>query len=122
MTGPTWFYHTSPSAFVPVRPSPVANNHGPIPVPFQSVSTENLEGASNPSPSRNHGRRPQKRPRTNFTKAQKDRMLSFAQDLGWRIQKEKEGLIHLFCEEIGVNKNGFKIWMHNNKHTKGKKL
>ncbi|GJU83120.1 NRT1/ PTR family 2.13-like protein [Tanacetum coccineum] len=28
MTGPTWFYLPSPSAFVPVRPSTVANNHG----------------------------------------------------------------------------------------------
>ncbi|GJW07111.1 zinc-finger homeodomain protein 2-like protein [Tanacetum coccineum] len=67
MTGPTWFYHPSPSAFVPVRPSTVANNHGPVPAPLQSASMENVGGASNPSLSRDHGRRPQKRPGKNFT-------------------------------------------------------
>ncbi|GKC11572.1 exportin-7 isoform X1, partial [Tanacetum coccineum] len=78
----------------------VANNHCPVPAVLQSASMENVGGASNPSPGRDHGRRPQKRPRTNLTKAQKGQMLSFSQASGWRIQKEKEALMHQFCREI----------------------
>nr|GEU32340.1 putative reverse transcriptase domain-containing protein [Tanacetum cinerariifolium] len=58
MTGQPWFYHPSPSAFVPMRPSTVANNHVPVPASLQPASLENVGGASNPSLSRDHGRRP----------------------------------------------------------------
>eukprot|EP01018_Ginkgo_biloba_P008225 Gb_30985 [translate_table: standard] len=63
-----------------------------------------------------------KRFRTKFTQEQKDKMCSFAEKLGWRIQKHDEAAVHQFCSELGVKRHVLKVWMHNNKHTLGKKL
>ncbi|KAG8384699.1 hypothetical protein BUALT_Bualt04G0145100 [Buddleja alternifolia] len=62
-----------------------------------------------------------KRFRTKFTQDQKDKMLEFAEKVGWKMQKRDEDLITEFCNEIGVDKGVFKVWMHNNKNTFGKK-
>ncbi|KAL5165759.1 Zinc-finger homeodomain protein 1 [Glycine soja] len=62
-----------------------------------------------------------KRFRTKFTQQQKDKMLAFAEKLGWRIQKHDEGVVQEFCSETGVQRHVLKVWMHNNKHTLGKK-
>ncbi|XP_027361816.1 zinc-finger homeodomain protein 10-like [Abrus precatorius] len=58
-----------------------------------------------------------KRYRTKFTQEQKDKMHSFSEKLGWRMQKGDEGLVQEFCNEIGVSRVVFKVWMHNNKNT-----
>ncbi|GLJ20251.1 hypothetical protein SUGI_0367640 [Cryptomeria japonica] len=63
-----------------------------------------------------------KRFRTKFTQEQKDKMCSFAEKLGWRIQKHDEAAVQQFCMELGVKRHVLKVWMHNNKHTLGKKL
>ncbi|XWS23954.1 hypothetical protein CRYUN_Cryun28dG0060000 [Craigia yunnanensis] len=62
-----------------------------------------------------------KRFRTKFTPEQKDKMLGFAERMGWRIQKHDEAAVEQFCEETGVKRQVLKVWMHNNKHTLGKK-
>lgn len=62
-----------------------------------------------------------KRFRTKFTQEQKEKMLQLAEQLGWRIQKQDEGLVQNFCNETGVRRHVLKVWMHNNKHTLGKK-
>lgn len=64
---------------------------------------------------------PKKRFRTKFTQEQKEKMLVFAERLGWRMQKHDDGLVQEFCNETGVKRNVLKVWMHNNKHTLGKK-
>ncbi|XP_051145376.1 zinc-finger homeodomain protein 5-like [Andrographis paniculata] len=56
-----------------------------------------------------------KRFRTKFSKEQKERMVGFAERIGWRMQKQDEGLVQQFCQEIGVRIRVFKVWMHNNK-------
>ncbi|KAL8044069.1 hypothetical protein ABFX02_08G023100 [Erythranthe guttata] len=48
-------------------------------------------------------------------------MLELAERLSWKMQKRDEDLISEFCGEIGVEKGVFKVWMHNNKNTFGKK-
>ncbi|KAF3794684.1 Zinc-finger homeodomain protein 1 [Nymphaea thermarum] len=58
-----------------------------------------------------------KRFRTKFTQEQKDRMLEFAEKLGWRIQKHDEAAVQQFCMETCVKRHVLKVWMHNNKHT-----
>lgn len=63
-----------------------------------------------------------KRFRTKFTQEQKDKMLAFAERVGWRIQKHDEAAVQQFCDEVGVKRHVLKVWMHNNKHTLGKKL
>ncbi|THU63506.1 hypothetical protein C4D60_Mb01t16520 [Musa balbisiana] len=35
------------------------------------------------------------------TPEQKEKMLSFAEKLGWRLQKQEESLVQQFCQEIG---------------------
>lgn len=62
-----------------------------------------------------------KRYRTKFTAEQKEKMLELAEKLGWRIQKHDDEVIQQFCNETGVKRHVLKVWMHNNKHTIGKK-
>jgi len=80
---------------------------------------EELEDVSNPSGGGSGSSK--KRHRTKFTQEQKDKMLELAEKLGWRIQKHDEGLVQEFCNESGVKRHVLKVWMHNNKHTLGKK-
>ncbi|KAB2052066.1 hypothetical protein ERO13_A12G084100v2 [Gossypium hirsutum] len=77
-------------------------------------SREDQEDVSNQGSSR-------KRFRTKFTHDQKEKMLELAERIGWRIQKHDEPLVQQFCNENGVKRQVFKVWMHNNKHTLGKK-
>lgn len=58
-----------------------------------------------------------KRFRTKFSQEQKEKMQNFSEKLGWRMQKGDEGLVQDFCNEIGVSRGVFKVWMHNNKNT-----
>ncbi|KAJ0239712.1 Zinc-finger homeodomain protein 2 [Hirschfeldia incana] len=76
------------------------------------------EDTSNPSSS---GGTRAKRFRTKFTPEQKEKMLEFAERLGWRIQKHDDAAVEQFCAETGVRRQVLKIWMHNNKNSLGKK-
>jgi ZF-HD class homeobox domain-containing protein len=62
-----------------------------------------------------------KRFRTKFTQEQKEKMLNFAEKVGWKIQKQEEAVVQQFCQEIGVKRRVLKVWMHNNKHKLAKK-
>lgn len=53
--------------------------------------------------------------RTKFSGEQKGKMMEFAKELGWKIQKHDEQQVHKFCTEIGIKRQNFKVWMHNNK-------
>ena len=57
-----------------------------------------------------------KRFRTKFTPEQKEKMLEFAERIGWRIQRHDDVALNQFCSEIGVKRNVLKVWMHNNKN------
>lgn len=82
----------------------------------QSTRDDQDDDVSNPSAGGS-----KKRVRTKFTQEQKDKMLELAERLGWRIQKQDEAVLQQFCRETGVKRQVFKVWMHNNKHTLGKK-
>ncbi|GLT80025.1 hypothetical protein SLA2020_514880 [Shorea laevis] len=56
-----------------------------------------------------------KRFRTKFNQEQKDKMMEFAEKLGWKIQKQDEEEVQQFCAQVGVKRQVFKVWMHNNK-------
>lgn len=62
-----------------------------------------------------------KRFRTKFSQDQKEKMYEFAEKVGWKMQKTNEELVNGFCNEIGVERGVFKVWMHNNKNTFGKR-
>jgi ZF-HD class homeobox domain-containing protein len=57
-----------------------------------------------------------KRFRTKFTPEQKERMREFAEKQGWRIQRNDDGALDRFCDEIGVKRQVLKVWMHNHKN------
>lgn len=57
-----------------------------------------------------------KRFRTKFTPEQKDRMMEFAEKIGWKIQRQFDDEVDRFCAEVGVKRQVFKVWMHNNKN------
>ncbi|XP_019450412.1 PREDICTED: zinc-finger homeodomain protein 4-like isoform X2 [Lupinus angustifolius] len=63
-----------------------------------------------------------KRHRTKFSQEQKEKMLSFAEKVGWKIQKHEESVVQQFCQDIGVKRRVLKVWMHNNKHNLAKKM
>ncbi|CAA2986208.1 zinc-finger homeodomain 9-like [Olea europaea subsp. europaea] len=59
-----------------------------------------------------------KRIRTKFTEDQKEKMLAFAEKLGWKLQrKDKEDEIERFCKGVGISRKVFKVWMHNHKNS-----
>ncbi|TYI65998.1 hypothetical protein E1A91_D09G194300v1 [Gossypium mustelinum] len=59
-----------------------------------------------------------KRFRTKFTAEQKEKMLEFAEKLGWRLQRrDEEDQVDKFCRGVGVSRQVFKVWMHNHKNT-----
>ncbi|CAA3030531.1 zinc-finger homeodomain 4-like [Olea europaea subsp. europaea] len=62
-----------------------------------------------------------KRFRTKFTQEQKEKMLNFAEKVGWKLQKQEEAVVQQFCQEVGVKRRVLKVWMHNNKHNLAKK-
>ncbi|CAI9766658.1 unnamed protein product [Fraxinus pennsylvanica] len=62
-----------------------------------------------------------KRFRTKFSQKQKERMHEFATRLGWKIQKQDEQELQQFCNEMGVKRQVFKVWMHNNKQAMKKR-
>ncbi|KAL5713437.1 hypothetical protein ACHQM5_015510 [Ranunculus cassubicifolius] len=62
-----------------------------------------------------------KRFRTKFSKEQKDKMMEFADKVGWRMQKQDEPAVQQFCADVGVKRQVLKVWMHNNKHSMKKK-
>ncbi|KAK4804472.1 hypothetical protein SAY86_004289 [Trapa natans] len=62
-----------------------------------------------------------KRFRTKFTQEQKEKMLSFAEKVGWKIQRQEESVVQQFCQEVGVKRRVLKVWMHNNKHSLARK-
>ncbi|KAG0487029.1 hypothetical protein HPP92_009124 [Vanilla planifolia] len=59
--------------------------------------------------------------RTKFSPEQKEKMLGFAEKVGWRLQKTEESLVQKFCQEIGVKRRVLMVWMHNNKQNLAKK-
>ncbi|KAL2497923.1 Zinc-finger homeodomain protein 6 [Abeliophyllum distichum] len=62
-----------------------------------------------------------KRFRTKFSQEQKDKMHELAAKLGWRIQKHDEEEVQQFCNEMGIKREVFKVWMHNNKQAMKKR-
>ncbi|KAM7251347.1 hypothetical protein ACFE04_023230 [Oxalis oulophora] len=62
-----------------------------------------------------------KRFRTKFTQEQKEKMLNFAEKVGWKFQKQEETVVQQFCQELGIKRRVLKVWMHNNKHSLAKK-
>ncbi|XP_007222197.1 zinc-finger homeodomain protein 2 [Prunus persica] len=119
---PSGYLITSPHAR-PTLTLPAASGGG-----GGSHSRDDGEDVSNPSSSGGGGGGGggfginKKRHRTKFTQEQKEKMLEFAEKVGWRIQKHDEAAVEEFCGETGVKRQVLKVWMHNNKHTLGKKL
>lgn len=103
--------------------TPPVSHHRPLALPPATSgggSSREEEDMSNPS-SGGGGSGTKKRHRTKFTQEQKDKMLAFAEQIGWRIQKHDEAAVEQFCAETCVKRHVLKVWMHNNKHTLGKK-
>ncbi|XP_047175648.1 zinc-finger homeodomain protein 11-like [Vigna umbellata] len=116
-------------------PSPPPLSHVP---PYHASAPHMLlalgTGYSTPSDERPHHRgltfssvmlkseNPKKRYRTKFSKEQKEKMQNFSEKLGWRMQKGDDGLVQQFCNDIGVSRGVFKVWMHNNKNTFRRRL
>ncbi|OUZ99770.1 ZF-HD homeobox protein [Macleaya cordata] len=118
-------YYRAPAGYLQMAPQ-----HRPLALPSTSGGgvggghsrDEQEEDVSNPSGGGGGGgSSSKKRFRTKFTQEQKDKMLEFAERLGWRIQKHDEAAVQQFCDETGVKRHVLKVWMHNNKHTLGKK-
>lgn len=62
-----------------------------------------------------------KRFRTKFSQEQKEKMMEVAEKLGWKIQKHDEQEVQKLCSEVGIKRQVFKVWMHNNKQAMKKK-
>lgn len=111
-------YRGPPPSYVYLAGAPFQQR--PLALPAASGGGE--EDASNPSSSGGGGGGgSKKRFRTKFSAEQKEKMLGFAERVGWTIQKHDEADVERFCRETGVRRQVLKVWMHNNKHTLGTK-
>nr|ABY61023.1 zinc finger homeodomain protein 1 [Saruma henryi] len=116
---PAGYLHVAPHHRPPALVLPLTSGGG-------AHSRDDQEDISNPSSGGGIGvgggsGSGKKRFRTKFTQEQKDKMLGFAERVGWRIQKQDEAVVQQFCMETNVKRHVLKVWMHNNKHTLGKK-
>ncbi|CAA6660239.1 unnamed protein product [Spirodela intermedia] len=109
-------YTPAGNSLIP-RPSP---HHMIMPLgAIQTSESEEMEGGVGGGFSRAPVK---KRFRTKFTPEQKEKMLDFAEKVGWRLQKQEESMVQQFCQEVGVKRRVLKVWMHNNKHNLAKKI
>lgn len=108
----------------PVMMMAFGNNGGVPAAEYSSSEDLNLYHSNNVGvvqplpPRRQHPMTPsssKKRFRTKFTREQKEKMMELAEKLGWKIQKQDEEEVDKFCSEIGIKRQVFKVWMHNNK-------
>ncbi|XP_078155982.1 zinc-finger homeodomain protein 2-like isoform X2 [Carex rostrata] len=145
--GPPYIYSPAGRSSISVRPALPALTHHPhhqMVMPLSAMQTsesDEMEGmggtpgmmGSNPAMGHHNGPMPmsgmgsvhssgKKRFRTKFTSEQKDKMLNFAEKVGWRLQRLEDGVVQQFCQEIGVKRRVLKVWMHNNKHSLAKKI
>ncbi|KAL1308823.1 zinc-finger homeodomain protein 2 isoform X2 [Arachis hypogaea] len=127
-----YYHHRGPpypAGYLHHLATPPMAQHRPLALPA-AVSGGGLsrdeEDMSNPSSSGGGGGgggggcgsgSSKKRFRTKFTQEQKDKMLAFAEQVGWRIQKQDEAMVEQFCAEACVKRSVLKVWMHNNKNT-----
>nr|GLL26117.1 zinc-finger homeodomain protein 2-like [Ipomoea trifida] len=108
-------YHPHPTGYLHHLPPPP---HRPLALPSTSGGGAYREEMMDDM---NSGGASKKRFRTKFSQEQKDKMFELAEKLGWRIQKHDEAAVQQLCNDYGVRRHVFKVWMHNNKHTLGKK-
>lgn len=96
-------------------------NMGPGSLPSESDDQDEANGGGGGGISTRQPQMAKKRFRTKFSQEQKEKMLSFAEKVGWKIQKQEEAVVQQFCQEVGVKRRVLKVWMHNNKHNLAKK-
>ncbi|KAK7328309.1 hypothetical protein VNO77_22412 [Canavalia gladiata] len=53
--------------------------------------------------------------RTLFTPEQRNRMMRFAERLGWKPQKVNKDEIQRFCLDMGISRRMFLVWLSNNR-------
>ncbi|KAF0906729.1 hypothetical protein E2562_012547 [Oryza meyeriana var. granulata] len=102
---------------------PAASKQG-LPFPgygTPSGGTGTTTGSSSEERPRPSPAQPRRRSRTTFTREQKEQMLAFAERVGWRVQRQEEATVEHFCAQVGVRRQAFKVWMHNNKHSSRQK-
>ncbi|KAI3729189.1 hypothetical protein L6452_17841 [Arctium lappa] len=109
---------TSPSPPSP-PPPPQPTNYAYGPHLLLSLSTaadqnHTVATPGTPMPIKIENR---KRFRTKFSQDQKEKMLAFAEEVGWKMQRCGDKMVTDFCNEIGIRRGIFKVWMHNNKNT-----
>lgn len=116
------FNHSKPQKHPILRPTLNPNHHHhhrrrtkAEMVAFGESSSDDLNaGNFSPAPAK-------KRFRTKLTAEMKEKMADFAERIGWRIQKQNESEVQRICEEVGINRQVFKVWLHNNKQAMKKK-
>ncbi|XP_022740152.1 zinc-finger homeodomain protein 6-like [Durio zibethinus] len=105
----------------PIAPLMINFGGGSSGGPAESSSEDLNMFHSNAGGQSSHPQSSRKRFRTKFSKEQKDKMMEFAEKLGWRIQKQDEQDVQQFCAQVGVKRQVLKVWMHNNKQAMKKK-
>lgn len=84
-------------------------NNLPVPLPYSPSSTAEDRTMSDGT---------RRRTRTKFSNDQKEKMLMFSEKIGWRIPRRDGNVdrVGMFCREVGITKQIFKVWMHNHKN------
>ncbi|XP_031254223.1 zinc-finger homeodomain protein 9 [Pistacia vera] len=111
--------HRSPSSS---SPPPISSSYYPSAPHMLLALSGNLSGHENVMNNVGNVRASsRKRFRTKFSQKQKEKMLEFAERVGWKMQKRDDEMVQEFCNEVGVDRTVLKVWMHNNKNTFGRR-
>ncbi|XP_039054239.1 zinc-finger homeodomain protein 6-like [Hibiscus syriacus] len=114
---PTPLHHHHQQRFPPLLMNFGGGGGGPAESWREDLNMFDFNGGE---PSHPHSSK--KRFRTKFSQEQKDKMMEFADQLGWRIQKQDVEDMQRFCDQVGVKRQVFKVWMHNNKQAMKRKM
>ena len=60
--------------------------------------------------------RSKRKKRTTFSSEHKNKLIRFAESVGWKPRKEKKDEIESFCSEMGITRRMFVVWLSNNRH------
>ncbi|OAY64925.1 Zinc-finger homeodomain protein 4 [Ananas comosus] len=105
LLGQAPFGPSGPNRFIiPRGCSPAAHHHMVMPLGAMHASEYNEE-VERRSPAMLR----KKRFRTKFSQEQKEKMMGFAERVGWRIQRVEESVVQQFCQEVGVKRRVLKI-------------
>ncbi|KAF2325682.1 hypothetical protein GH714_032794 [Hevea brasiliensis] len=114
------FHRRDPYSHQPPPPSAVHWNSSPSPGQTSSGPSPSPNSPASPTPQHDEPTWEKESKNQVYRRTEREDAF-FAEKLGWKMLRgNEEKKVEEFCREVGVKRNVFKVWMHNNKQRKEK--